>query len=74
MEGTESTHLQEPKMDDKKDQGNNNLHDKRNGIKPQLPNRRSATHRPRYLNSRGFSTERRMQAQSGKMTAATTSR
>ena len=74
MEGMKLAHLQEPKMDDRKDQGNNNSHDKRNGTEPQLLNRRSATHRPRSQNSRGLSTERRMQPQSGKTIAATTSR
>ena len=74
MEGTKLVHLQKPKMDDWKDQGNNNSHDKRNDIEPQLPDRRSATHRSRSQNFIGFSTERRTQPQSGKTVVATTNR
>jgi hypothetical protein len=74
MEGIESMHLQEPMMDGWKDQGNNNSHDKRNGIEPQLPNRRSTTHRLGSQNSRGLSIERRTQHQSDDTVFATTSR
>jgi hypothetical protein len=74
MEGTEPVHLQEPKMDGMKDQGKNNIHDKRNSTEKQLQNRRSTTHRPGSQNSRGFSTKRRTQPQLGKKVSATTSR
>jgi hypothetical protein len=51
-EGKELVHLQEPKLSGREDQGNNNLHDKLNGTELQLPDRKSATHRPRLPNSR----------------------
>jgi hypothetical protein len=74
MEGKEPTHLQEPKLAGREDQGNNNLHDKRNGTEPQLPDRKSATHRPGLLNPRSLPPERRTQPQSGKTATATPSR
>jgi hypothetical protein len=63
MEGKESVHLQEPKPARREDQGNNILHEKRNGPEPQLPDRKSATHRLGLPNSRSLPPERRMQTQ-----------
>ena len=74
MEGKEPAHLQESKLAGREDQGNNNLHEKRNGTEPQLPDRKSATHRPGPLNPISLSIEKWMQPQSGKMATATPSR
>ena len=71
MEGKEPMHLQEPKLDGWKDQGNNNSHDKGNGTEPQPSNRRSTTHWSGSQNSRGFPSERKTQPQSGETGAAT---
>ena len=74
MEGKESMHLQEAKLAGREDQGNNNLHDKRNGTEPQLLDRKSATHRPGLLNPISLPPERRMQPQSVETVTATSSR
>ena len=58
MEGKELTHLQEPKLVGREDQGNNNLHEKRNGIEPQLLDRKSATHRQGLPNPKNLQLER----------------
>jgi hypothetical protein len=39
MEGKELTYFHKPKLVRREDQGNNNIHDTRDGDEPQLPGR-----------------------------------
>jgi hypothetical protein len=74
MEGKELAHLQEPKLAKREDQGNNNLHDNKNGTEPQLPDKNSTTHISGLSNPRSLPPERRMQPQLGKTATTTPSR
>jgi hypothetical protein len=74
MEGKELMHLQKLKLAKREDQGNNNLHDMRDGDEPQLPGRQSVTHISGFSSPRGLPLEWWTQPQSMRKVTATPNR
>jgi hypothetical protein len=71
MEIKELTHLQERKPSGRENQGSNNISNTRNGAEPQLPDWKSATHRPGLPHPGSLPPKRRAQQHMGRMATTT---